>query len=105
MTSSEENTTSRLALPNDMTSCRSAQNTMLSHEKLLDAICSTDLRNQLYDLRIPVSPITANDQKAACDALGNREKDTRDEGFTVVRLLENDDLFPQTRTARRLVFR
>jgi hypothetical protein len=59
--SSQKNSTSSLALSNDITSCRSAQDAMLPNQKLLNTICSTNLRNQLYNLGVPVSTITAND--------------------------------------------
>jgi hypothetical protein len=97
---SQEDATSGFALPNDMASCRSAQNTVLSDQELLDAIRSTDLRNQLHDLGVPVSAITANHQEAAFDAFRDREKDTRDKRLAVMRLLENNNLFPQTRPAQ-----
>ena len=76
---------------------------MLSNQELLDAIRSTDLRNQLHDLWVPVSAVTANHQKATFDTFRNREEDASDERLAVVRLLENDDLFPQTRAAQSSV--
>jgi hypothetical protein len=67
---------------------------MLSDQKLLDAVCGPNLGNQLHDFGIPVSAVTANDQKAPLDAFGYGEEDAGDERFAVVRLLENDDLLP-----------
>jgi hypothetical protein len=61
VTGSQENTTGSLALSNDMASCRSTQDTILSDQKLLDTVRGTNLGNQLDDFGVPVSPITAND--------------------------------------------
>jgi hypothetical protein len=38
---------------------------MLADQKLLDTVGSSNLGNQLNDLRVPVSSITANDQEAS----------------------------------------
>lgn len=71
MTRCQENTTSSLALPDNMTSGRSAQDAMLADEKLLHAVGSSNLGNQLDDLGVPVSPITTNDQEASLDTFWN----------------------------------
>ena len=80
-----------------MASCRSTQDAMLTDQKLLHTVRSSDLGNQLDDFRVPVSSITTNDQEAACNTLGNGKENTGDEGFGVVRLLKDDHLFPQAR--------
>lgn len=61
-----------------MASCRCAQDAILSDQKLLNAIGSTDLSGQLNDLWVPVPAITANNQEAPLDAFGDREKDASD---------------------------
>ena len=45
-----------------------------------------------------VATVTANNEEGTLNAFGNGEKDTGDEGFGVVGLLENDDLLSKTRT-------
>lgn len=92
MTSSQEDTTGSLSLSDNMTGSRRTQDAILTDQKLLDAICSSNLSDQLYDLWVPVSTITTNDEETVFDAFGDGEEDACDEGFTVVRLLEDDDL-------------
>jgi hypothetical protein len=99
---SQKDTTSGLALPDDMASCWSTQDTMLADQKLLHAIGSSNLGNQLDNLRVPVSSVTTNDQEASLDTFWDRQKDARNEGLAVMGLLENDDLFPQTRAVKLL---
>jgi len=92
---SQQNTTGCLAFSDNMRRGRRAQNTILANQKLLHAIGSSNLRNQLHDLGVPVSSITTNDQETVLDAFWDREKDGGYEGFAVVGLLEDDDLFAQ----------
>lgn len=92
VTSSQKDTTSSLSLSDNMTSSRRTQDTILTDQKLLDTICSSNLSDQLYDLWIPVSSITTNDEETILDTFGDGEEDAGDEGFTVVRLLKDDDL-------------
>lgn len=73
MTGSKKDTTSSLALSNDMTSCRSTQDTILTDQELLDTVSCTNLRNQLYDFRVPVSTITTDNQEASFNAFRNRK--------------------------------
>ena len=94
MTSSQQDTTSSIAFPDNMRSCRSAQDTILTDQELLDTICRSNFGNQLHNFWVPVSSITSDDQEAVLDTLGDGKKNTGDEGFTVMRLLEDDDLFP-----------
>lgn len=79
-----------------MTSSRCAQDSTLSDEKLLHSVGSSDLCDQLYDLGVPVSSIAPDDQETVFGAFGDGEQDTGNKGFAVVRLLEDDDLLPQT---------
>jgi hypothetical protein len=44
---------------------------MLADEKLLHAVRSSNLGNQLDDLGVPVSSITTNDQEASLDTFRN----------------------------------
>lgn len=96
VTGSQKDTTGSFAFANNVTGGRCTQDPILTDQELLDAICSSNLGNQLHNFWVPVSSITTNDQEAALDTFWDREEDRGDERFTVVFLLEDDDLFPQT---------
>ena len=100
MTGSEENTTGGLSDANDMAGSWSGQDAILTDEKLLDTICRANFSNQLDNFGIPVSAVTTDDKESTLCAFRNREEDRSDEGLAVVRLLEDSDLFAQTRSAR-----
>lgn len=68
----------------------------MSKDQLLDAVRSTDLDDQLHHLGVVISAISTNDEKAAIDALGDGKQTTGDEGFAVMRLLEDLDLLTKT---------
>lgn len=63
MTGSQENATSRLPLADDMAGGGCGQNAVLADEELLDAVCGTNLGNNLDDLRVPETAVTANDKE------------------------------------------
>ena len=69
VTGSEQDSTSSLSFPDDMAGSRRAQYAILSDQNLLDSICSTNLSNQLYHLRVIESSISSNDEEAAFCAL------------------------------------
>ena len=94
MTGSQQNATSSFVFPDDMTCSWCAHDTILTEQQLLDAVCRTDLCDQLHDLWVVVSAIAANDEEAAICAFGYRFEDACDEGLGVVWLLENLDLLP-----------
>lgn len=85
-----------------MTSCRRAHDAILAKEKLLHAICSPNLDDELHDLWIVVSAIAANDEVAAICTFRNGEETAGDKGLGVVWLLENLDLLAQPRPATLL---
>ena len=98
----QEDTTSRLPDPDDVAGSGSAENAILSDQKLLDSICGTDLGNKLGDFGVPVTTVTTDDQERALGAFGDRLEDAGNEGLRVVLLLENLDLLAQARTSRAL---
>ncbi len=100
MTCCQKDSPSSLSLPNDMTGGRRAQNAMLPNNKLLDSICCANFRDQLYDLGIPVSSVTSNNQGAALRTFWDGKKDRGDEGFAVVRVFEDHDLFSKPRAVK-----
>lgn len=79
MTGSQQNATSSFALSDDMTGCWCAQDTILTDQKLLDSVRSSNLGYQLDNLGVPVSAITADDQEASLDAFRNRKENAGDE--------------------------
>lgn len=98
MAGSEQDTTGSFSLADKMAGSWGTEDAVLADQKLLDAICSTDLCNCLYDLRVVVATVTANNEEGTLNTFGNGEEDTGDEGFGVVGLLENDDLLTKART-------
>lgn len=103
MTRSQQNASSRLALTDDMASRRGAEDAILADQQLLDTVRSSNLRDKLDDLWIPVATVTANDEESTLSAFGDGEEDTCDEGLAVVGLLEDGDPLPQATRSRLLV--
>lgn len=62
MTSGQQDTTSRLPLPYEMTGSRSTQDTVLANKDLLDAIGGTNLSNLLDSLGIVVATVATDDE-------------------------------------------
>ena len=96
MGSGKKDTTSCLALADNVGGGWSTEDTVLADEKLLDTVCGTNLSNQLNDLWVPVTTITTNNQEAVLDTFWNGKEDRGNEGLRVVRLLENHDLLTKT---------
>ena len=71
MTGSEQDSTSSLSFPDDMAGGWRAQYAILSDENFLDTICSPNLSNQLYHLRVVESSIPSDDKEATFGALGD----------------------------------
>ena len=78
-----------------MAGSRCAENAILPDYQLLYAICCTNLRNQLDEVRVVESSISCDDEEAALDTLWNREENACDEGLAVVGLLKDASLLPQ----------
>lgn len=96
MTSGQQDATSSFSQSDNVRGGWCAQDAIVSDNQLLHSICSSDLRNNLGDLWVPESAITTNNQCAALDTFGNGEESCCDEGFGVVRLLEDFDLLTKT---------
>ena len=97
MAGREQNATGCLSLADDVRGSGRAQDAILADEQLLDAVCSSNLCDELDDFGVPVSSIASDDQEAILDAFGDGEEDAGHESFAVVGLLEHDDLLPQAR--------
>jgi hypothetical protein len=59
----QEDATRGLALANDVAGGGRRQNAVLADQELPDAVCRTDLGNQLDDLGVPEPSIAANDEE------------------------------------------
>ncbi len=68
---------------------------MLADQELLNSVGSSNLRNQLNDLWVPVPSVATNNQEAALDTFWDREENAGDERLAVVGFLEDNDFFPQ----------
>lgn len=102
VTGSQQNTTSRLAHTNQVASSRSAQNTILTNQQLLDTIGRADLGNLRDHLAVIVATITTNNQESILGTLRNGQENAGDEGLGVVGLLEDLDLLAKTGTGELL---
>lgn len=100
VTGSQQNTTRRLAYTNQVASGRGTHDAVLADQQLLDAIGGGDLGNLVDHYIVVETAITTNDEERVLDTLGNGQKNTGDEGFGVVGLLEDLDLLAETRTER-----
>lgn len=96
MTGREEYTARSLSLPNDVTGSRCAQYTILPNQQLLDAVCSTNLGDQLHHFRVVVSSISSYNKEASFCTFRDGEEDAGDKRLAVVRLLEDGDLLSKS---------
>jgi len=63
VTGGEQDATRSLSQSNDVAGSRRRKNSILSNEKLLGAVCSTDLGDQLDDLGVPEAAITTDNKE------------------------------------------
>lgn len=59
----EQDTTSGLSQTDNMAGSGSRKDTVLTDQKLLDAVSSTNLGDELDNFRVPVAAVTTNDQE------------------------------------------
>ena len=71
MAGSQEDTAGSLSLPYNVAGCGRAEYTVLPNKQLLHSVRSANLGDQLDDLRVVVTSISANDQEAPLGAFGN----------------------------------
>lgn len=62
MAGSQEDTSGSLAKTDDMAGSGSREDTVLADDELLDAVCSTNLGNELDNLRVPVATVATDDE-------------------------------------------
>lgn len=79
-----------------MAGSRGREDSVLADQDLLNTICSTNLGNDLNDLGVVETAVTANDQEGAINAFGYGEQDSCDKSLAVMRLLEDGDLLSKT---------
>ena len=105
MRGSEQDTTSGLADADEVAGGRGGHYAILTDQKLLDAVCGTDLCNDLGDLGVVVAAITADDERGALGTFGDGVEDGGNEVLGVVGLLEDLDLLAKTGAVRGSVSR
>lgn len=81
MAGSQKDTTGGLLDADDVRGSGCAENAILSNDELLDAVCGTDLCDQLRDLGVVVTTVTADDKEGAIYTLGDGEKNAGDKGL------------------------
>ena len=102
MACGKQDATRCLSLADDMTGSRCTQNPILPDQQLLDPVGRPDLCDQLHDLGVVVPSIASNDQERSLRAFWDRKEDAGDEGFAVVRLLEDNDLLAKPRSGEAM---
>jgi hypothetical protein len=100
VTGGQQNTTRGLAHANQVAGRGGTHDTILADQQLLDTVGGGDLSDLVDHFIVVVTAIATNDEEGVLDTLGNGQEDTRNEGFGVVRLLEDLDLLAETRTAQ-----
>lgn len=63
MTGGQQDTTGSFAYPDDVAGSWGTENAILADQELLDAVCCTDLGDQLRDLWVPVTAVTTDDEE------------------------------------------
>lgn len=71
MASSEQDTTGSFPLADKMAGSWGTEDTVLADQELLDTICSANLCNCLYDLRVVVAAVTADNEERTLYTFGN----------------------------------
>jgi hypothetical protein len=98
VTSRQKNSTRSFSLADDMASGWCAENTLMTDNELLHAICRSHFGDGLRNLLIPVSTITPDNQCAAIDSFWDCQEDTGNERLAVVVLLKDFDFLAETRS-------
>ena len=65
VTGSQQDTTSCLHLPNDMTRGRCAENAILPDNEFLDSVSNPDPCDQLHHFWIVITPVSTNHKECA----------------------------------------
>jgi hypothetical protein len=87
---SQEDATGGLALADDVAGRWRRQDAILADEELLDAICRTDLGDQLDNLWVPEPSIAANDEEGILEKSGELLRAPRSPCRWLARLLMID---------------
>ena len=98
MARSKQDPTGSTSLPDNMARSWGAQYAVLANNQLLNAIRSSNASNQLDGLRIVETSISTDNEERILSALWDGLEDAGNEGFGIVRLLEDSDLLAKTRS-------
>jgi hypothetical protein len=96
MAGGQENATSSLPQTDDVAGSRSGKNAVLADQELPDTVGSSNLGDQLNDLRVVEAAITANDEESTLGTLWYGKENGCDESLAVVWLLKDGDLLTKT---------
>ena len=102
MTSCEEDTTGGLLDADQVAGGGCGEDTILTDQELLHAVCRANLCDNLGDLWVPVPAITANDEEGVLCAFWDGLDNRSDEVLGVVLLLEDLDLLAKARAVDRV---
>ena len=91
MAGSQQDASSRLVLPNDMTGSRSGKDAVLANNKLLDAIAGREADDGFHGWNAKVTTIAADDERRACWSTWDGGEDGLHKVLGVVRLREDFD--------------
>ena len=95
VTGGEENAAGSLHLANDVAGSRSAHDAIVAQYEFFDAISSTNLEDQLHNIRVVEATIAADDEKGAIDTFRDGQQAAGNKGLAIVGLLEDFDLLAQ----------
>lgn len=95
---SQQDSSSRTSLADDVRSSRSRQDSVLTNEDLLHSVRGCNLGDNLDSLGVVVTSVSTNNEESTLSSLRDRLEKGGDEGLGVVRRLERFDLLTETRT-------
>jgi hypothetical protein len=87
-----------------MTSRWRTQDSVLTNENLLDAVCGSDLCDHLHHLGVVVTAVTADNEECILSSLGDGLEEGSNEVLGVVLLLEDYDLLAEARAVRTIYY-
>lgn len=97
VTGSQQDSSGSPPLADDVAGGGCTEDSVLSDQKLLDAVCGSDFGDYLDDLGVVVTAVTTDDEECILGSLGDGLEERSNEVLGVVLLLEDDDLLAETR--------
>lgn len=103
MARSKQDPTCGTSLPDNMAGGWGAQYAVLANDQFLNTVRGSNASNQLDGLRIVETSISTDNEERILGALWDGLEDAGNEGFGIVRLLEDSDLLAKTRSRDKVV--